>query len=148
MYNALTVARYIVDYCNQCKKGVSNLKLQKILYFVQAEFLVSTPNHTPCFMNRIEAWDFGPVIPDVYHQYKIYGSGDIPSTFNDPLKDYYEKISRSDKDMIEEIVCQTFDYTAFDLVQITHNQAPWKNAYRRGFNNEITNKAILDYFRE
>ena len=78
MYNALSVAHYIIGACSRLNFGISNLKLQKILYFVQAEFLVSTPTHTPCFSERIEAWDFGPVVPVVYHKYKVYGSGLIP----------------------------------------------------------------------
>ena len=148
MYNALSVSHYIVDYCNKLGTGISNLKLQKILYFVQAEFLVTTPDHTPCFQNRIEAWDFGPVVPDVYHQYKIYGSSIIPSVANDPFSDYYEKISPADQEKINSIIQQAAGYSAAQLVQITHNQAPWKNAYRQGFNNQISNKAILEYFKE
>lgn len=148
MYNALSVAHYIIESCNSLNIGVSNLKLQKILYFVQAEFLVSTPAHTPCFSDRIEAWDFGPVVPTVYHQYKIYGSGMIPSRPYGFLNPFYETISPTDQLIINGIVQETSNYSASQLVQITHNQAPWKNAYRQGFNNEITNEAILAFFKE
>jgi len=148
MYDALSVAHYIIDYCNERGRGISNLKLQKILYFVQAEFLVSTPNNTPCFKDGIEAWDFGPVVPSVYHQYKLFGSANIPAKMNDVLVPYYEDIASEDQLLINSIVDGASKYTASQLVQITHNQAPWKNAYRRGSNNVITNRAILDYFRE
>lgn len=146
MYDALSVARYIIDYCNKSGRGVSNLKLQKILYFVQAEFLVAKPHHTPCFSDRIEAWDFGPVVPTVYHQYKVYGSAIIPSGRNDPLAGYYQTITTEDQVLINGMVEKTAIYTASQLVQITHNQSPWKNAYRVGFNNEITNTAIRSFF--
>lgn len=148
MYNALSVAYHIIDYCNEQGSGISNLKLQKILYFVQAEFLVSTPTNRPCFKDKIEAWDFGPVVPNVYHQYKLFGSSIIPVGVNDALAPYFEEISLDDQIMINSIVDDASRYTASQLVQITHNQAPWRNAYRRGFNNEITNASILDYFRE
>lgn len=148
MYSALSVAHYIINYCNERGSSISNLKLQKILYFVQAEFLVSTPNNTPCFKDKIEAWDFGPVVPNVYHQYKLFGSAAIPTKMNDVLVPYYETIDDGDQPLINVIVDNASGYTASQLVQITHNQEPWKKAYRRGFNNEITNKAILDYFRE
>ena len=65
MYSAIDIARYIIWYCKNHGYTISNLKLQKILYFVQAEFLVSAG--APCFYQDIEAWDFGPVIPEVYH---------------------------------------------------------------------------------
>lgn len=148
MYSALSVARYIIDYCNERGRGVSNLKLQKILYFVQAEFLVSTPNNQPCFKDKIEAWDFGPVVPNVYHQYKIFGSASIPARINERLTPYLEKIQPADQLKIEAIVDETARYSASQLVEITHHQTPWISAYRRGFNNEITNESILEFFRE
>lgn len=76
-YDALDITRYVIKYSNDQDYGVSNLKLQKILYFIQAYFLIQT-NH-PCFKESIEAWDFGPVVPDVYKQYKAYGGTDIPT---------------------------------------------------------------------
>ena len=69
MYSAVDVARYIIWYCKRQGYSISNLKLQKILYFVQAEFLVNTGK--PCFSEEIEAWDFGPVVPEVYHEFKF-----------------------------------------------------------------------------
>ena len=50
--------------------------------------------------------------------------------------------------MIDGILQETADYSASQLVQLTHNQSPWKNAYRQGFNNEITNASILAFFGE
>lgn len=71
MLDTLNVARYIINYSNQEKYGISNLRLQKLLYFVQAYYLISSGN--PCFGDRIEAWDFGPVVPVVYHEFKRFG---------------------------------------------------------------------------
>lgn len=148
MYRALSVARYIIEHCNEQGRGISNLKLQKILYFVQAEFLVSTPNNTPCFRDKIEAWDFGPVVPNVYHQYKLFGSSSIPESATIARDPYKEEISLNDQVLINSMVDDASSYTASQLVQVTHNQSPWKDAYRRGFNNEITNDSIYDYFKE
>lgn len=79
MYHVLDVCRYIINYSNENDYGISNLKLQKILYFVQAFFLISSESKNPCFVEKIEAWDLGPVVPEAYHEYKQYGSGDIPT---------------------------------------------------------------------
>lgn len=148
MYRALSVARYIIEHCNEQGRGISNLKLQKILYFVQAEFLVSTPDNTACFKDRIEAWDFGPVVPNVYHQYKLFGSSSIPERATISRDPYKEKILSRDQILIDSMVDDASSYTASQLVQITHNQSPWKDAYRRGFNNEISNDSIYVYFKE
>ena len=77
MYNVLDVCRYVINYSNDKDYGISNLKLQKVLYFIQAYFLISTPEQ--CFRERIEAWDFGPVVPEAYREYKQFGSSNIPN---------------------------------------------------------------------
>lgn len=56
MYNALDVARYIIDYEATQGRTVSNLRLQKLLYFVQAQFIANTPNNSPCFSQK---WRLG-----------------------------------------------------------------------------------------
>ena len=50
-YNVLDIAKYVIYYCT--KKGylITNLKLQKILYFIQAIFLVNTGS--PCFKEEV-----------------------------------------------------------------------------------------------
>lgn len=143
VYNALDIARYIIKRCNFRNQAISNLKLQKILYFVQAEFLVT--KNVPCFKERIEAWNFGPVVPDVYHYYKGYGAGNIPV-----LRTFANRtlISESDQELINGIVDECAQYSASELVDITHRQTPWKSAYKAGFNQPISNESIKDFFEE
>ena len=141
-YSATDVARYIILRCNQRGKTISNLKLQKILYFVQAEFLVSQGK--PCFRERIEAWDFGPVIPDVYHRYKVYGSASIPSVRDEN----YCPFDREDKALADGIIDECAKYSASTLVEITHRQAPWRTAYHQYSGAVISNESIKSFFQE
>lgn len=161
MIPVLDVARYIINYSNEKNYSISNLKLQKLLYFVQAYYLAFTSSHEPCFSDEIEAWDFGPVVPSAYHEFKSFGGGDIP-----PVMTYYKLdtkdnlwsirevrfdgdcISENDKKLINDIVDKFSAYSASDLVQLTHNQAPWKKAYRSRQNAVITQEAIRGYFNE
>ena len=62
MYNVLDICRYVIKYSNEKKYGVSNLKLQKLLYFIQAYFIIKNNDNAPCFKEKIEAWNFGPVV--------------------------------------------------------------------------------------
>lgn len=140
MYNAIDIARYVIFHENQAGKIISNLRLQKLLYFIQAQFLVA--HHEPCFSDRIEAWDFGPVVPNVYHEYKIFGSSNIPARQNNNSN----TICKNDCTLIDNILQQASKYSTSQLVSITHNQKPWKNAYTRIYDNEITNADILNYF--
>lgn len=59
MYSALDLSTYIVSKCIKDHSPISNLQLQKILYYIQKEFL---KNDDIAFSDDIEAWQFGPVV--------------------------------------------------------------------------------------
>ncbi len=142
VYDVLLIARYVIARCNERGFSISNLKLQKMLYFVQAEMLVARGR--PCFRGTIEAWDFGPVAPQVYRKYKVYGSGSIPYVG----KDRFDEIASADREIIDRIVDECGPYSAAALVEITHNQDPWREAYRPGCSRPIENESIRSYFLE
>lgn len=154
-YNVMDVARYIINYSNERGYAISNLKLQKILYFVQAAFLVE--RHEPCFYENIEAWDFGPVVPEVYQEFKMYGSNTIPFVRNyidlsngiweSKRKEYSsDVIYPDDKLIINGMIDECSAYSAGQLVEITHNQDPWMKAYVKGWNNVISQDSIYNFF--
>ena len=144
MYKDQEIAKYVIRFCNDRNYSISNLKLQKILYFIQAEFLIETEQ--PCFEDRIEAWDFGPVVPNVYFEYRVYGGSNIPCTTTSQM---IRTFSRRVRELIDGIVDQCAQYSASTLVDITHSQSPWIDAYNRpGHNNPITNESIIEYFKQ
>ena len=144
MYNAVDIARYVIERCSRQNKTISNLKLQKILYFIQAEFLIA--KHQPCFAEKIQAWDFGPVVPEVYYTYRMYGGANIPCIGKSGVS---RLISARDREILNGIIDEGMQYSASALVDITHSQSPWIEAYNRpGYNNEITTDSIKRYFGE
>jgi len=82
---ALDVARYILTKCNKDGQPISNLQFQKMLYYIQYEFL--TNYRKPLFDDDFEAWKFGPVIPVVYYEYSHMGAFRIGADYDD-----YDKI--------------------------------------------------------
>lgn len=155
MYNVLDVATYVIKYAHNsgCEESMSNLKLQKILYYIQAAFLVE--KNKKCFNEAIIAWEFGPVIPEVYQKYKIYGRRGIPEQGNRKVlqldcekmrivKKEIAVISRIDKRLIEKVVdayARIID--PFDFVKKTHREGPWKNTPK---NSEIKSSLIKEYY--
>lgn len=137
-YSALDVAKYVIKHEHDNNREVSNLRLQKLLYFVQAKILVETG--APCFDDDIEAWDYGPVVPVVYHKYKIFGSLDIRLSESMPAFD--NSTAESAGAMLD--ACK--DYPTYQLVDITHSQSPWKKAYRRNMKTVIPQESIRSYF--
>lgn len=140
MYDALDVARYIINYENSQSRSVSNLRLQKLLYFIQAQFLVT--NHSACFSDTMEAWDLGPVVPSVYHEYKAFGSSSLPRS----LSRGAVNISTEDRSLINRILDKCSRYSTTSLVSMTHRQQPWKTAYERRYDNTISLQSMRSFF--
>ena len=157
-YDVLEVCRHVINYSNEKEYGISNLKLQKVLYFIQAYFLIDKTKNAPSFDDKIEAWNFGPVVPAPYHEYTQSGSAHIPPPLSNILFDTDniwdtervkfndDVITDEDKKRINKVVDKFSGYSATDLVAITHRQSPWMDAYAPYRNNEITLDAIKEYF--
>ena len=161
MYSVLLVAKYIIKYCNEKNYSVSNLKLQKLLYFVQAYFLVEPGFKKKAFSDRIEAWGFGPVVPGVYFTFRRFGATNIPfersyitedpdSHWGVKREEYKDDtISDSDKEGINEVIELFKEDSAIAMMYLTHTQEPWKKAYdpeNPRKNNEITPESIIEFF--
>lgn len=140
MYNALTVSKYIIQTYDCHHMTISNLKLQPILYYIQAEFLVDTGNR--CFSDAIEAWSFGAVVPTVYRKYKRYGSAHIPVCLN-----YTFPINNSDTTRIDNVLIACSSFPAWQLCEFIRHQDPWLDAYNsNNCNYEIYADSIYKYF--
>ena len=141
MYDARTIADYVIAYYEKTDWVVSNLKLQKVLYFLQAQYLVSC--NKKLFDDEIEAWGFGPVVPSVYHEYKIFGSASIPG-FNKKMP----RIAKEDAVIINEMLEHLRNMSSTYLTQLTIRQTPWIRNYSSYCTRTIPAIEIRDYFKE
>lgn len=141
LYNVEEIVEYVRYRTEETEDMISSLKLQKILYFLQAEFLIRFGY--PCFTEPIEAWNFGPVVPSVYIKYKVYGAVSIP--YNHFEKGKYFPFSEEERKVIDEMIQFLEPYQAYQLTEITMQQTPWQDAHWR-HNKEITNESLLQYF--
>lgn len=145
MYYALDVAKYIITYSNQNGYKINNLKLQKLLYYVQAFFLIKTEK--ACFKEEIEAWQSGPFVPGVYSDFKWYGSEHIPGTSPDFDRIFtIKEISQKDKERIQKVVDGLSAYSASDLLKAICQHDPWKSSYYSGNGNNIIPKEKIKEF--
>lgn len=123
------------------KEGISNLKLQKMLYFVQAYFLATLGR--PAFEEDLEAWKHGPVVEEIYHKYKEHGSNRIPLPTHPVEEDI---IQEEEKKAIEDIWTTFGGYTATALLQLTHDHDPWQNAMKSEKGRTIHNSDIKKFY--
>jgi uncharacterized phage-associated protein len=141
-YNALDIAEYIIRYEDERGHCINNLKLQKVLYFLQAQFIVSYGKSL--FDEELIAWDWGPVVESVYNNYKVYAGASI---FVNPKNYRNAYIAREHREMIGEFLEYIRPYSSTKLVDICHKQTPWKNARVR-WNNVISLDELRDFFSE
>lgn len=152
MYNAIDIANYCIWYYScELKVFISNLKLQKVLYFLQAEFLVSTGK--PLFKEKLIAWDFGAIVKEVYDKFKIYGSSSIYFSKNSEISKSRFKIRNKDKEIINEVLKELKSYSSFELTEINLSQTPWINAYYKRYGKifsdiEIDLNELKEFFME
>ncbi|OOY01835.1 hypothetical protein BOQ02_03600 [Campylobacter coli] len=73
---AENVAKHIINYCLSIDNPISNLQLQKILYFIDIYHLIRT-NKRLIEDENFKAWDYGPVIENIYKKYLFFASNPI-----------------------------------------------------------------------
>jgi len=127
MYAALDLSKYIILKCVEDGYPISNLQLQKILYYIQVYFL---RHDDIAFPDTIEAWQFGPVVPNVYYHYCGYGAMPIASVHEGFTVD------SKDKSVIDGIVESKRDLDPWKLVEETHRKnGAWDQIYKNGAGN-------------
>lgn len=125
-YDARILANYIIYRTVKLKQYITNLQLQKILYFLWIENFKLNKNEL--FSNRVFAWQLGPVITDVYNVYKSYGC-DVILEFS---SEDCDRIDMSDKYFIDEIVEFYSKIPTYRLVDISHvKDGAWDVIYNQ-----------------
>lgn len=115
------------------------MKLQKLLYYAQAYVLGMTGQ--PLFNNQIQAWPHGPVVPDVYHVYDIYGKDNITEVPDGIIPSEFHAL-------ISTIIRDKGRLSAHDLRNMTHSEIPWQEAWNSPNSKIITNNMIEKCFTD
>lgn len=142
MANVFDVADFFIQIANLSEDDqMTNLKLNKLMYYAQGVFLARTGR--PLFNNRIEAWQLGPVVPEIYHKYKVCGKNPIPSSEEDIDR---SKFSEEEMETLLDVMREFGKYTGSTLVYLTHNpDTPWSKSILNNC-NELNQSEIRNYF--
>ena len=130
--------------------SISNLKMQKMLYFAHMFFLGRTTKYL--IDEEFEAWDYGPVLPSLYKQVKFFGADNIIDIFQDddsfPLTPE-ELALKPEYQILKEVADLLAHRPAGQLVSITHRQeGAWAKHYRSGAKGvRIPNSDILEEYK-
>ncbi|MEY9717907.1 putative phage-associated protein [Sinorhizobium fredii] len=130
-YAAKAIANAILNKAAEDGSKITHLKLQKLLYYVCGYYLAATGK--PLIDHTFEAWEYGPVVPDIYHEFKGYGGRPIssPATEYDwededflpvPIPTDDARLNR-----VLDFVWRTYGkYSGAQLSDMTHRDgSPW-----------------------
>lgn len=141
MTNARDIARYFLGtFEPESGDNISNLKLQKLLYYAQG-FHVAMHDGEPMFSESVEAWQHGPVVRSLYHEYSKYGWRAIDQPQDFDLYDYLPE----DRELLDAVYLHYGQFSAKHLEWMTHQERPWKETPQ---NNVISSKVLREYFTE
>ena len=137
-YNAIDIAKKIVCQTDvEHGDTISNLKLQKLLYYMQGFHLAFF--NTPFFNESIEAWTYGPVVPVVFNEFKKFKKRAInPENYRDELV-----LANEEQQMFDMVYGEYNRFSAVALMQMTHTEGPWKN---HSIGDVITIEELRSFF--
>ena len=143
--NARDVANFFVSVFQKAGEPLTNLKLQKLLYYAQGWHLAL--KGFPLFEERIEAWPHGPVVPPVYGAFKQYQWNPIVGEVSEP------NLTEDTVAHLREVMDTYGVHGAYYLEKLSHQESPWLDA--RGdlnqtdfCNNVISQEAMREFFAQ
>lgn len=161
-FDAKDLARYIADsYEKQYKRPISNIKLQKSLYFLFAywggfvkrsqlsknnddlESVEISKLKPYLFNNRIEAWVYGPVVPSIYKAIKNQTEETLLASINKIKQEPFVKA------FIDDLLEDIFNTSDFKLVDLAHQDECWISKFdynAEQHNQEIDKEEIINEY--
>ena len=134
MISCFDIANYFIWLAKETGSFVSNLKLQKLVYYAQAWHLAL--HDAPLFDEDFQAWVHGPVIPELYQKYKVFGWQPI-------TMDVSPQLPASVIEFLHGVANEYFSCDAYELEQMTQIESPW-NMARGGLANDVATTAKIE----
>lgn len=119
--------------------NLTNLKLQKLLYYEQGYHLAAF--NTPLFNEAVEAWMYGPVIPAAYDFYQQYGATSLP------VDDEVIVLTNDEEALFYQVYDAYREFSAIGLMNKTHQERPWMMVQPKNRGSIISQESMKAYFK-
>ena len=157
MYSAIDIANIFVDKGIREGIPVTQMQLQKMVYFANGVLLAYSEGERSLVKEEFEAWDFGPVIPGIYHEFKQFGAKPITPEV-DILRiigkgKNFDNIIEIEDPLEKKIIDDTWNalknLTGIQLSNWTHkDKSAWRKVYRRGVQSvKLKKEDIIEDFK-
>ena len=144
----IVVNKIIDNYIKDTEKNfnddykLTNLRLQKILYFLQGLHYVKF--NIPLIEDDLEAWPYGPVSPKVYYYFKSSDREELLTKI--PLNEKKEKeLDEEQSVFIDDYLTILKKHSTNSLVDRTHKEDPWKDSYNTPYST-IQKEDIREFY--
>lgn len=127
-YTAKAIANAFIERAREYGiKDVSPMKLQKLIFFAQS-WHIKLYNRK-LFSDDTKRWPYGPVVEDVYHEFKGFGNNTITAFATDALGIPPTVTAKPTLDLIDRILEVYGQYSAITLSNMTHREG---SAWEKG----------------
>ena len=138
----LATVHQVADYFLTRSATLTHMKLQKLCYYAQGFYLAF--RREPLFREPLRAWAYGPVVRELWDRFR-YARGHLA-----PPEDFDEEAFTPEQRKFLGIVWARFgEYPAIELSRMTHEEAPWRDAYarlKRTRDDVITHESLIEWF--
>jgi len=153
MFDVRAVANLVLDVAQKRSVAVTNMALNKIVFFVHSDYLVEAGS--PLVGAKIEAWKHGPVFREIYHEFKTWDDEPIRGKAKrvNPHSGELEEATAdfgNEEQFIRELIDRYVHFSAAYLRALSHRAGgPWHTVW--GHDGEtnpgmsISNQLILDH---
>jgi len=154
-YDGRAVANFILDDCDAQSRKTTNLSLQKLVYFCHVWSLIELGR--PLIRHQFEAWEFGPVLPYLYREFRGFDRAPIVGRAEriDPVDGKRRRVAYTfdlDTDsLLKKIVAFYSRIRAADLVELSHAEGgPWYTVWHHGGSvnpgMQIQDSSIVEFY--
>lgn len=142
------LAAYILQKCS----SMSHLKLQKLLFYVQAYHLAYF--NADLISDEFEAWVHGPVSRKLYESLNgentMYSDVFYEEKNDSPNTTFNELLTKDQLQLIDDVLEELSPLTTLQLENMLHSEMPWKTA-RKGYSaadkcNVVIEKEVIRTF--
>lgn len=143
MHDSRTVANYILELADRDHNTLTPMQLLKLVYIAHGWSMGL--RSTPLVSDRIEAWQYGPVIPNLYRAVRKFRSDPVSGPLMTGADD---RLSDEDQDLITQVYEIYGHLSGPALSRLTHQpRSPWARTYEDGlFGVQISNDLIEDHY--
>lgn len=145
MHSVINVADYILNKAGEAGKPLTPMQVLKLAYLCHGWMLGI--HHRPLIKESVGAWQYGPVIPELYAAIKTYRSSPVKYPIS---KSGYNSFEPEETDIMDQVVDIYSQYSGIQLSRLTHAPGtPWHQTWHNNdCHSTISNDLIQEHFTE